>query len=233
MKTVCDSRAGVFLNAEFVEGKQVDSQKEYLMEFGSTTATTIRLCRPWRGSKKTVIGDAWFGSKKTAEELAEFGLRSVLSVKNAHKGYPKAEILSKIPNRGDVYTMQSKINLGYEGEGREVRLLAMGHRDKKPMLVVGTAGLLVDGPPRVRNRYKYQDGEVVHQQWIMTQPHMMAVYRANFNAIDVLNKMSLGRQSVVTAVGTRTWWKRVMMALVSMSALNTYHAWVRPFERGL
>lgn len=51
---------------------------------------------------------------------------------------------------------------------------------------------------------------------------MFAVYRANFNAIDRMNKISLGRASVVNAVGTRTWWKRVMMALLSMSAANAY-----------
>jgi hypothetical protein len=61
---------------------------------------------------------------------------------------------------------------------------------------------------------------------------MFAVYRANFNTVDRMNKMALGRASVVSAVGTRTWWKRVLMALLSMSAANAYQGFVRPWEAG-
>lgn len=128
--------------------------------------------------------------------------------------------------------METKVNLGLEGEGMEITVYGAGHRDKKPMLLVATAGLLVDGPQRVRHRYKYMNGEIVHQQWTLQQPHMFAVYRANFNTVDRMNKMSLGRASVVSAVGTRTWWKRVMMAILSMSAANAYQGFVRPWEEG-
>lgn len=162
MKTLCDSRAGVFINAEFVEGREVDSQRLFFFDYGATTACTLRLCHRWRGSLRTVIGDAWFGSCKTVEELKEIGLHSIMSLKTAHKGYPKKHILSKIPERGDVYAMESKVRLGREGEGKEISVYAVGHRDKKPMLLVATAGLLVDGPSRVRHRYKYQGGEIVH-----------------------------------------------------------------------
>jgi hypothetical protein len=36
-----------------------------------------------------IIGDSWFGSKKTVEELAEWDLYGIFSVKNAHRGFPK------------------------------------------------------------------------------------------------------------------------------------------------
>jgi hypothetical protein len=136
----------VYINADLVEGADVDATKEFYSEFGATTGTTLRLVKPWRGSRRVIIGDAWFGSKKTCEELAEFGFRGILSLKTAHRGYPKKYMLSKIPNRGDVYAMETKVNLGYEGEGEELSIYAAGHRDKRPMLLVSTCGLLVDGP---------------------------------------------------------------------------------------
>lgn len=89
--------------------------------------------------------------------------------------------------------MQSTVNLGYEGEGKELQVYACGHRDKKPMLLVASCGLLLPGPKRTRHRYKYNRGQLVHQKWTLDQPHMFAVYRANFNAVDRMNKMALGR----------------------------------------
>jgi hypothetical protein len=72
----------------------------------------------------------------------------------------------------------------------------------------------------------------MHSTWTLPQPHVFAVYRANFNTVDRMNKISLGRRSVVQAVGTRTWWKRVFAAILSMSAANAYMGFVRPWEGG-
>jgi hypothetical protein len=118
MKTVCDSKAGLFLNAEFAEGRDIDARKKYYAEFGATTGTMLRLCERWSGSGRVIIGDSWFGSVKTAEELAEFDLKCILSVKTAHRGFPKSTLLAAIPNRGDVKAFTLNSQLGYEGEGK-------------------------------------------------------------------------------------------------------------------
>jgi hypothetical protein len=118
--------------------------------------------------------------------------------------------------------MVSKVNLGYDGEGKEIEVYAAGHRDKKPMLVVSTCGMLLPGPKRTRHRYKYSGGQLISQKWTLDQPHMFAVYRANFNAVDRMNKMSLGRNSIVNAIGTKTWWKRCAIAALSMAVQNAY-----------
>lgn len=54
---------------------------------------------------------------------------------------------------------------------------------------------------------------------------MFAVYRANFNTVDRMNKVALGRSSLAAAIGTRVWWKRAMMGLASMGLANAYQAW--------
>lgn len=59
---------------------------------------------------------------------------------------------------------------------------------------------------------------------------MFAVYRTNFNTIDRMNKQALGVHSLTTAIGTRTWWKRVAMSLISLSSQNAYQAFVRPWS---
>lgn len=92
------------------------------------------------------------------EELREKGLYGIFSVKTAHKGYPKKKLLETTLARGSADFMTTTVDLGYEGEGPELTILAGCHRDKKPMCVVATCGLLDEGPTRTRHRYKYQGG---------------------------------------------------------------------------
>lgn len=219
----------MFLDIDPVEGAEADSKKEFYSDFGATTATTLRLCKKWFGSKKVIVADSWFGSCKTAEELRENGLHSVLCVKTGHSGYPKKELLEACTETGAVKTLTTEVTLGWQGEGATVPFWAMCHRDKKPMMLVASCGMTLPGPNRVRHRYLWDKGSIVHRTWTLVQPHLMAVYRSNFNAIDRLNKETFGRSSLCEAIGTKTWWKRVFFGLLAMSTTNAYHAYANPW----
>ena len=69
MKTLVCGQTGIMLNAEISEAKEVMEKKEYYSEWGATTATTLRLAKPYFGRKKVVIADSWFGSVRTAFAL--------------------------------------------------------------------------------------------------------------------------------------------------------------------
>ena len=95
LKSLCCGETQIILNAEMVEGKEADSLKEYRDQVGATTATTLRLVKPYGGSGRTVIGDSWFGSLNTAEWLIdELGLHSILAVKTGCAGFPKQELIA-------------------------------------------------------------------------------------------------------------------------------------------
>ena len=97
IKSVCCSTSNVVLNCDLVEGKHLDALKSWRDEVGATTAVTLRLCEPWKGSGRTVIGDSWFGSCNTAEWLMDtLGLHSILAVKTGHSGYPKAAMIAAV-----------------------------------------------------------------------------------------------------------------------------------------
>lgn len=49
LKTLCCAESGVLINAEICEGKKAMQQKEYVAEWGATTATTLRILRPYFG----------------------------------------------------------------------------------------------------------------------------------------------------------------------------------------
>lgn len=99
LKSLACGETNILLNAEMVEGKEADASKEYRDHVGATTATTLRLVKPWRGTGRTVVGDSWFGSCNTAEWLVdEMGLHSILAIKTGHAGYPKTELIAEVQN---------------------------------------------------------------------------------------------------------------------------------------
>ena len=71
-------------------------------------------------------------------------------------------------------------------------LYAMCHSDKKPMLIVSTCGLTLPGLIKRKDHYLWKDSAIVRRTWRLEQPYMMAVYRAQFNAVGRLNKETLG-----------------------------------------
>lgn len=123
LKTVVDTKTGVCLSAEIVEGASVDGAKEYVEDWGKTTACTLRLVRKWSGSGRIVIGDAWFGSYRTAVCLLKHGLYFVGNVKTAHKRFPKQLLKSKLAGRGSRVHMRVRI------PGEEGYVFGSGHQD--------------------------------------------------------------------------------------------------------
>ena len=62
MKTMVCAVTRIMLNAELAEGKQRDAMKRYRDQVGASTATTLRLVLPYKGTGRVVIADSWFGS---------------------------------------------------------------------------------------------------------------------------------------------------------------------------
>lgn len=66
------------------------------------------------------------------------------------------QLKEHLRERGDTKFYQIAVQLGYTGEaGDEVWMYAGGHMDKKPLTIVGDCGLTLDGPQKVRHRYRY------------------------------------------------------------------------------
>lgn len=140
MKVTRDSESGVMLHAEFVEGAEVDMRKQFVKEFKDTTACTLRITRPWWGTGRVVIGDAWFGSIRTVEELRDKGLYCILSVKNGSAGFPKAELKERLQRRGDTAFFVAEIVFD---NGSVKPVYAGGHMDKKPLMLAATTGTVL------------------------------------------------------------------------------------------
>ncbi len=137
VKTVVCSASGIILVCEIMEGKDKMRAKEFVKEWGTTTATCLRLTAPWWGQGKILIADAWFGSLRAAFALLEKDVYAVMNVKTAHSGFPKAKLKEAMKQRGDAMHMKLEFSDKCM-EGKEI--YASAHMDMQPMTLVHTTG---------------------------------------------------------------------------------------------
>lgn len=223
LKTICDASSRVLLGWEFCEGKEADRKKRWCNQYGAGTACTLRLTLPWHGSSRIVIGDSWFGSLKCCVALLEKGLYSIMNVKTAHAAFPKQLCLAALKARGDKVWYHLKLQV--EGEQRTV--FAGGHMDKAPLVVVASCATSLHGGTKLRYRSKLVEGQMRRVCYQLDQPQMHALYRNNFNAVDVMNRLSQGPGCLSKAWATYNALHRLFAASLSACVTNAYQAWLQ------
>ncbi len=232
MKTTACAESGLCVNAELAEGKERDATKEYREEVGQSTAVTLRLCKPWKGTGRVVVADSYFGSCQTAEWLMdELGLYSILAVKTGHRGFPKKELIEHV--RGQKFSKHFK-RVKVALEVGETWFYAGAFMDKIPLLLVGSCGTSVDAEEVTRDRTEWVGGSFVTSHYKVRQPGMHDTYRRNFNGVDLFNRDCFGEHSLQMAVKTRSWTRRMFLALLGMcetNAMKAYRHTVGPVTR--
>lgn len=152
LKTLADASTGIMLACELVEGTPEDHNKPWYAEYGHTTATTLRVTKPYHGQGRYLIADAWFGGYKCCYALMQVGLYSIMNVKNNHKRLPKDHIKSRLVERNDRVHMKVEVEGGYT-------IYASGHKDVQPMVLVHSTGTSLEGEKR-RRFYRWWDSEL-------------------------------------------------------------------------
>jgi hypothetical protein len=188
LKTICDASSRILLGWEFSEGKEVDSLKHWYQDLGAGTSCTLRLKLRWHGTGRVVIGDSWFGSLKCCAALLGMGFFSVLKVKTAHFGFPKQLCLGELKSRNDSvwYKLELEVN------GTKSKVFAGGHMDRAPLVLVASCSTSLYGGTKRRYRSRLVGREQERVVHTLEQPKMHALYRNNFNAVDVMNRLSQG-----------------------------------------
>ena len=141
--------------------------------------------------------DSWFGSVNTAVALLKHGSYFIGNVNNSRFGYPKAWVKSLCTERGDkVFAKKTwpLVNTRCAAEQpatvERCTVYLAGHCDKASTCVVATRSTSKPGKPANRVFRQWVNGKVVARRYDLEQPHMLELYRSNFNAIDVANRMS-------------------------------------------
>lgn len=195
-------------------------------------ATTLRLAKPYKGTGRTLLADAWFGSCNTAEWVTdELGLYVILAVKTGHAGFPKQRLKDAIA--GERFTYKC-MKCDVELETGTWTFYASGFMDKKPLLLVANCGTTFYEQEVTRHRSKFEGGAMVKSQYQLSMPNLHDTYRRKFNAVDLFNRDCFGTHSVQFAVHTRSWYRRLFLALLGMcetNALKAYRKTVGPMQR--
>ena len=173
IKNMSDGATNIATVLELYEGREIMSQKEWVKEYGATTATVLRLTQDLHSTGRIVVADSWFGSVKSAIALRKRGLYCNMLVKTAHKVYPR-ELLGETPlARGEWSACIAEI----EGE----QLQAVRFKDLQVKDFITTCGSILPGNPR---QTKYHGA--------IARPQVAEMYLHNAASIDVHNHVRTG-----------------------------------------
>jgi hypothetical protein len=96
-KTVCCSVAGIMINFEAQEGKDLMQYADFVKEVNKSSAWCLRLTRPWHNTHRALIADAAFGQVRAVVACREHRLYMICNAKMCHKLFPKAELKEMTP----------------------------------------------------------------------------------------------------------------------------------------
>ena len=225
MFTTACCETGIIIFTELHEGAARMGQKEFVTEWGKNPAKAMRCVKPWFGTGRLVVIDSGFASLSCARGMAENGLFIVGNVKTASAGFPKAWLLSQVHERGQRACATTTIKLS---SGVTWSVVAAADRDKQPMTLIATGGTTLMGESMVRHYPVMRaDGTTEVRTAIFEQWHVHALYRKNFNALDMHNAKRQGGTSFEDTWKTHRWWLRDFQMLFGMSEVNAYLAWKR------
>jgi hypothetical protein len=92
--------------------------------------------------------------------------------------------------------------------------------DKATLVVVASCSTSLHGGTKIRIRGKMVDGKIQHIQYSLDPPAMHALYRNNFNAVDVMNIFSQGPGCLSNAWQTYDVRHRLFAASLSAFVTN-------------
>jgi hypothetical protein len=186
---------------------------------------TLLLTEPWHNkAPRIVIADAWFGGVPTAFALMQRGRFSITNVKTHTKCFCKKELWADAREenatreRNDWAFRQLKMKVN----GKDINFSGAFHVDKRQMTLLSTAGSSKDALVVMRRRvYMSDEGDMVRWQGELQQPYVHYIYRSNFNAVDVHNKLAVGPRSVCN-MGANLLPLKLWLSMLAIAETNAY-----------
>jgi len=89
MKAVACGDSGMLLGLDIQEGKERNSQKKYIAEYGADAPAVLRLVENWHDIYRIVIVDSVASRKLLVILIALFGMATMGAIKTAAIDFPK------------------------------------------------------------------------------------------------------------------------------------------------
>lgn len=163
--------------------------------------------------------------------MDDLGLYAILAIKTGHRGFPKQHLINAV--KGERFKSKfMKVEVDLE-VGKKT-FYAGAFMDKIPMLLVSSCGTSLLADEVTRDRTEWVQGSFKTTYYQVRQPVMHDTYRRNFNGVDLFNRDCFGEYSLQKAVKTRSWTRRMFLALLGMcetNAMKAYRSTVGPITR--
>ena len=225
VKTLACSASRIICGLDIAEGKEAMATKPYEREYGHTTATTLRLAKPWAGSNRVILGDSWFASVKTAQALYENHRLYFLGVvKTNTAGFPMSA-LDRCPK-----AKGSQLVYSYTPEGCP-KIAAVAHRKGGGRLnkFVATCFTTEKGTPMSYAMHESGTGEKFVVQWDASK--MANRWTEGQPAIDAANRQRQEQLAMEKRFVTKSWEVRFQTTVLSIVAVNVFNGWTRVLGR--
>ncbi|KAK3258694.1 hypothetical protein CYMTET_32271 [Cymbomonas tetramitiformis] len=232
LKNVSDALSRIMVWVELQEGKDRDRLKNYVREYGATTAFALRLVDAMNlvGKGKKLIMDSWFGSVKASALLLERGTFLVAIVKTNTKFYPLASLktLASTIDKKTHSTRAVSMTTDLKLDSGTKQILALYHLGPAGSVlpVVATCGISLRGADRQYDAHqKLSTGERKIEQRVCTQPGVVADYKKHFHIIDDINQQTNQTGRLDEAWKTHYWPHRDLAKFLNISKVNALNAW--------
>jgi hypothetical protein len=238
-KTMVDGETGIVLQAEIMEGKVSMPKKEFWEQYGPTTALLLRLTKPYWGTQRHVLGDAWFSSVRSALALAERGLKYTGSIKHAHSQFPKDYFIKTMEGeeRGTTKVLAWNAFVQTSHGLSCTKVAAVGWRDQNTKTFVTTTGSTSRGRNQQR-KWKKIEGTGPTRKSVpysreIPQTKFIEAYWDHFGLVDRHNHFRHSGLDLETILGTKHWVRRLWSSFFAMSVVDAHllHQWVHGGKR--
>jgi len=181
------------------------------------------LMKPYFGSGRVCLGDSWFGSVKTCCALLERGVYSVLNVKTAHRGYPKAALqrfLAGEPNQpGPTVCIPREASM----RGTRTKIESTAHRGPTGVPLCLVSSRFATQP---RGTMKYMVKHPSDTTHLLAKQipvdETMLMYKSKYSIVDQHNRLRTGSVAFRDVWKTHDFRIREFSELIGLAEVNTF-----------
>ena len=220
LKTQADSQSNIFMFVEVQKGKDVNPTLQHHSTYGHTTATTIRMAKPFANNNSVDVADAWFGGVKTLYgNKVENGVDTICTVKTNTALLAYKQLKEICPDEhGKFITATAQLTLPGTSEPMKLMCIVI-RRGPRACVYLGSCGTTkLEVPASVA----YKNHTLATAPYLV--PNMVNLFTKGQSAIDLGNMYRQHELAIEKAFITKCFATRLMTTFSGINFVDTFMA---------
>jgi len=224
----CDCKTKICLALELQFSDRVDCLEFDGVNVNQETALTLRLCKGFFGSRRTIYGDSKISSVETALSLREKGLFFMGLVKTSNPQFIK-DFLRNFEY--DFHGQSVHYMKEFATEKGSYPILATGWNDGRIQTIVSSCGKAnLEGEPKTKREKESKARKSTPASAPIPRDAITAEYHSNCNGVDVHNHHRQRTLALEDRIKTRCWRFRGFCSIFGIAITDAYlaHSYFHP-----